>query len=184
MCVAYRPSGVVAIAVMFIIFSVLCLIGVVFFETVTVAGEYRLAYLSLFVSFAFFQVSPSPPGLWIGPLISVFDYLSIINIYHMVATIIFIFSICYLFAGVGLLQMKYWGYYMALIMAMMNIIFSIFAFLFGGPTSTYLFSLSGFLFGGLASPFGGLGLIFGVIPLIFGIMVFVYLLGDVKYEFG
>ncbi|MEM3562087.1 MAG: hypothetical protein QXR19_02540 [Candidatus Jordarchaeaceae archaeon] len=175
---AYRPSGVVAIAVMFIIFSVLCLIGVIFFETVTVAGEYRLAYLSLFVSFAFFQVSPSPPGFWIGPLISVFDYLSEINVYHLVAAIIFIFSLGYLFAGIGLLQMKHWGYYMALIMALMNIILSVFTVLAGR------YSLGLGL--GVTPIFGGsrLGSVFGVIPLIFGIIVFVYLLGDVKYEFG
>lgn len=160
---SYRPSGVVAIAIFFIIFSVLSLIGVVFFETVTIAGEYRSAYLSLFVSLAFFQVSPSPPGLWIGPLISVFNYLSLINIYHVVAAITFVFSLCYLFAGVGLLQMKHWGYYMALIMALTNIILSAFAV--------------------LVREFG-LGLFLGVILLIFGIVVFVYLLGDVKYEFG
>ncbi|MBS7249399.1 MAG: hypothetical protein KIH08_02230 [Candidatus Freyarchaeota archaeon] len=174
---AYRPSGVVAIAVMFIISSVLCLIGIVFLETVTVAGEYRSAYLSLFVSLAFFQVSPSPPGLWIEPLVSMFSYLSEINIYHLVAAIIFIFSLCYLFAGVGLLQMKHWGYYMALIMALMNIILSAFAVLAGGSSLGLVL--------GVVTPIWGsrFGLVSGIVPLIFGIIVFVYLLGDVKYEF-
>lgn len=151
----YRPRGVIALAITFIVLAILEIIGGILYETSVIATEYQLADFTLYSAFMIYLQSPTPPGWWLGPLLSVFDYLSLINILHIVVAIILIFSVLLFVSGIGLLYMKKWGYNIALIIGILSIIGGIF----------------------------GLLVLIGIIPLIFGIIVVVYLMGDVKYEF-
>jgi uncharacterized membrane protein (DUF2068 family) len=153
---SYRPGGVVAIAVFFIIFAVVGFAAVIFLEFVMVASMAQAASISTIGNLIlgiYIGLPPSSAVLfaltqsaWSAP-----SY----GLYHIAAAILIIGSVIYLLSAVGLLMMKKWGYYLALIIGIFTII------------------------GGII----GLLAIIGIIPLIFGIIVVVYLAGDVKHEF-
>jgi len=88
-------------------------------------------------------------------LSSVFSNLSSVDYLHLATFIVLIAVVLYVIAAVGLLKMKNWGRYLALIIGIFDIIVGVI----------------------------GLIAIVGLIPLIFGIIIVVYLAGDVKYEF-
>jgi hypothetical protein len=152
----YRPNGVLAIAIILIIFAVLGLIGAITFELIFVAAEYQNASLIAMVNFMlslYFGV-PLMHALIVNSITLYFAQSNIIYM-HVGAVVVIIFSVVYIITAIGLLGMKNWGRYLALIIGILSIIEGVI----------------------------GLLVLIGIIPLIFGIIVVVYLNGDVKYEF-
>jgi hypothetical protein len=165
---AYRPDGVIVLSVFFIIIAVLGVIGAVAIEAVIVTASQstltsNIAYLLGIIFLIPYSPFPIPPELieYLVPsiasatAISISTSLSNIAYLHIATFVILVAVALYIITAVGLLQMKAWGRYLALIMGIFDII------------------------AGIITSFIGVG----ILILIFGILILIYLTGDVKYEF-
>ena len=155
----YRPGGITALAIIFLILAILGILGAIAIEVFIVANYYYTMNLNLVLTLDLLR-NPSIPHHFAmyylyTSLMSMMSDLSYVNMLHVGTIAILASSVLYIAAGFGLLYMKKWGYYLALIIGILNIV--------GGVVS--LLSLV------------------GIINLVFGIIIVVYLLGDVKYEF-
>lgn len=150
----YRPRGITALAIILIMLAVLG-----FITGIVIGIEILKSYHnSMYINILFALLAFHTPSMLLGP--SFLYYLSFayinqsnINGLWFRFSAVLIYSGIYLISSVGLLYMKKWGYYLTLIIGILNIT------------------------GGLFT------LLLGIIPLIFGIAIVLYLLSDIKYEF-
>lgn len=157
----YRPGGVQALAIFFIIISVLGFIfGIQVAATFNSELNITILYYTLLI----------PILQTYGPLNPLYNYIlfgsvlleiSDLNIRPPMAIILLIASGLYLITSIGLLYMKRWGRKLGLIIGILNIVGGIFSLIF---IPTWFFIL-------------------GIIILIFGIITIWYLTTDVKYDF-
>ncbi|MHA1644135.1 MAG: hypothetical protein ACTSV0_03795 [Candidatus Freyarchaeota archaeon] len=156
----YRPGGVQALAIFFIIASILG-----FFFVARTAATFNSEYLGVVLYYySLSQILPRYPPH--GP---VYLYLALGNaIYHtstlgampIIVIITLITSGVCLPASIGLLYMKGWGRRLSLLVGVLNLIMGVILLLFPGV----LFLI-------------------GAAILILGIVILWYLTGEVKYEF-
>ncbi|MEM2959757.1 MAG: hypothetical protein QXS27_05005 [Candidatus Jordarchaeaceae archaeon] len=121
---SYRPTGITALAIIFIIFGFTDIVIGVTVEIMAFSW-FNNRILESFWTYIFSLTSP--PEFWpIHPFIifltGYFDTLSIMNLAHLAAIILFISSVPQFVASMGLLLMKRWGYYLALIIGILNIV--------------------------------------------------------------
>nr|MDO8080501.1 hypothetical protein [Candidatus Freyarchaeota archaeon] len=150
----YRPSGVTALAIIFIILAVAGIIAGIALEAIFVPMYQNMIIsneINDFVSFfILYNTYPFPIEMSFLLLASMFTsmislmttMLPLINILHWAVVAALISSVAYFIASFGLLSMKKWGYYLALILGILSL------------------------------------------PSVIGIVIVVYLLvSDIKYEF-
>jgi hypothetical protein len=155
----YRPRGVIALALIFLIIAAAGIIIGIHLLVVEVPGFQNQIQNDLF--FALIGtisptlLGPSSTAIILLFLLDVPASLSSMSSYFYSAVLALIFSGMYFFSGVGLLYMKKWAYYLALFIGVCDIIGGIFLLIF----------------------------IVGILFIAVGIVILVYLLLDVKDEF-
>jgi hypothetical protein len=176
---AFRPGGVTALAVIFIIFAALGVVGAIFIETVFIpqlqtsnnfnivssltAIYYFTANLpwdqaQLIVTSIVFQYFFLSNGMTITGYIQLLQIGALIGIAIVPLLII---------ASIGLLRMKQWGRYLGMIVGILSIIGSIASII-------------------IAVTLGGIAVIlvdFGIYTVPIGIIIVVYLYSVVKEDF-
>ena len=166
----YRPTGVTAISILLIIGGIIgTLIGIGLWNDGLASYTHGIGGLILtLISISIHPPASSPAivilmqELWFTqPDLQVAYWLQFMGLFIAVS------SLMYIVSTPGLLLMKNWGRYLALLIGIADIIFGIIAMI----ASFINISLI-------------LGLIFGLIALVWGIILTVYLLGEVKYDFG
>lgn len=161
----YRPGGVIVLSVIFIIIAVLGVIGAAAIEAVIASNQNIVTTDIITLGIIFLGLYlPSPFPELIGYLIpfivssmamSINSTLSNISYLHLGTFVVLAAVVLYIITAVGLLRMKFWGRYLALIMGIFGIIVGIVTIIIG----------------------------VGILLLIFGILIIIYLTGDVKYDF-
>lgn len=149
----YRPGGVITITIFFIIIAALEIIGGVIYVFLALSVNSRILSI-IFAGIIYGMLGYSPLTL----IFSIIEELSYTNGYFLVGLVLLISSGLYLFSSIGLILMKRWGRYLALIVGILTVVDGVFAFLYISP-------IIGFLF------------------VIFGLIVLFYLVTDVKYSF-
>ncbi|MFB0563536.1 MAG: hypothetical protein ACETWM_20235 [Candidatus Lokiarchaeia archaeon] len=122
---SYRPGGVTAIAILFMIIAGLGIIAGILGEIYYVTDYTNSIYsdLSFGISLLYIPSFSSESGIYFVYLvvINAINDLSSVIYLHLVVLGILIVSGLHLFASVGLLRMKKWGYYLALIIGILYI---------------------------------------------------------------
>ncbi|MGQ9722332.1 MAG: hypothetical protein ACUVXA_13530 [Candidatus Jordarchaeum sp.] len=119
----YRPLGVTVIAIFFIITAVLGLTAGVMFEIYYVANYINSIYTNLFFSLNLVYYIPEYGiyYLFMGLSVAINDMSSVIY-YHLAVVAVLVGAFVHLIASSGLLYMKKWGYYLTIIIRILNII--------------------------------------------------------------
>ena len=156
----YRPGGVIALAIFFIIIAALGILGAVVIWAIWIPAEYQDFYWWIFGNIWLMSLG-YPPIIVVGFASPMSEILQTIGFLNIFGVIVVIFSGLYITSGIGLLSMKNWGRILAIILGIISIITGIFLFLI-----IFLF-----------------GFLIGILFLALGIATVVYLAGDVKYEF-
>ncbi|MHA1579587.1 MAG: hypothetical protein ACTSUQ_08170 [Candidatus Freyarchaeota archaeon] len=109
----YRPGGITALAVIFLILAILGILGAIAIEVIIVADYYYTMNLNLVLSLALLRNHSVPHhaamSYLYGTLMMMID-LSNVNMLHAATIAILASSVPYTLAGFGLLYMKRWGY--------------------------------------------------------------------------
>jgi uncharacterized membrane protein (DUF2068 family) len=154
---SYRPGGVIAIAIFFIIFGALGVIAAIGYLISIEMNITSSTYTSLGILLYLSSTSgyTTHPFLLGTALNAPLSWQSVLNTAYITIPVGVVFAALFVITAVGLLRMKNWGRILALIFGILMII--------GGAI--------------------GLLVIVGIIPLVFGIVVVAYLMGSVKDEF-
>ncbi|MEM2145659.1 MAG: hypothetical protein QW279_09875 [Candidatus Jordarchaeaceae archaeon] len=168
----HRPSGVIALSVIYIVIAGLGIAGVSAIQTIILPSDYQGLDWWILVSFYLLGKGINPIAALGGisnPIFAVLQRIDSMNILSWGAAI---FSVLSLSVGVSLLSMRNWARIFGLFTGTILIIMGILSFLF------YRLFIS---------TYGLLGIIFIILGCIIfqslGILTIVYLAGDVKYEF-
>ncbi len=123
----YRPRGVIALAIIFIILAACGIITAVWIEILFVV-DYNSLYRDLFFMLNLIYSPSIPPPLAIAFILlgnlanSTFDILfRASSLQWLVVSLLLFFGI-FIIDGIGLLKMKKWGYYLALVLGILFII--------------------------------------------------------------
>jgi hypothetical protein len=129
----YRPGGITVIAVFYIIFAVLGVFAIIVIEGVLVPMYQSTVSQNYVLDLLMFAVYPFPPipiefllSFILVSYFSAMSSLSFLVYFHVGVLVILTASVLYFISSVGLLIMKKWGYYLALILAILNIVCGIF----------------------------------------------------------
>ncbi|MEM2135519.1 MAG: hypothetical protein QXS27_05790 [Candidatus Jordarchaeaceae archaeon] len=162
---AYRPEGVISLAIAYIVMQVLGIMIAFLIMRVVLPPQYFLVSL-MFGNEDLMRLIFSNYGNIIGAsyAMQLFDTLFLIESFNFSAWGVLIFSVVSLPASICLLSMKKWGRYISLVIGILLLVIAL-------PLVMHGIILESFTF------------IFGLIPLLFGIGTIVYLTGDAKYDF-
>jgi len=159
----YRPGGVTALIILFTIFGVVALIFAIAIEVVLVPPNISTAFLNwlfpsmLSVFFGFPLENVLILAATAATIATIISQQSM-GIYHILTVGVIVIAALWFLAAFGLFKMKKWGYYLTLILGILEIV--------GGTIDLLLLEIA------------------GLAAVIFGIIIVVYLLrGNVKYEF-
>lgn len=158
-----RPKGVTILAWLFTYPAIYGIFQIIsYFIMRPIQSQTIFNY---FGSIFFYSIS-----VGMDPMTSIFLYGTIIfqelysiNQFSIVYAYLLILSLLSIFTIIGLLRMKRWGRYLALIMGILYIMSGVVPVILGIETYVAI----------------GIGLIIAI----FGVVIIVYLMGDVKYEF-
>lgn len=156
----YRPGGVIALAIFFIIIAALGILGAIVIWAIWIPAEYQDFYWWVFGNIWLMSLG-YPPIIVVGFASPMSEILRNIDYLNIFGVIVVIFSGLYITSGIGLLSMKNWARILAIILGILSIITGIFLFI--------IIAIFGFLI--------------GILFLALGLATVVYLAGDVKYEF-
>ncbi|MBS7249397.1 MAG: hypothetical protein KIH08_02220 [Candidatus Freyarchaeota archaeon] len=162
---AYRPEGVVSLAIAYIVMQVLGIMIAFLIVRVVLPPQYFLVSLQ-FGNEYLMRLIFSNNGNIIGTSVAMqlSEELFLIESFNFSAWGVLIFSVVSLPASICLLSMKKWGRYLSLVIGILLIVIAL-------PLVIHGIILESFTF------------MFGLIPLLFGIGTIVYLTGDAKYDF-
>ncbi len=121
----YRPSGVTAIAIYFMIIAGLGIIVGILGETYYITNYINSTYSDLIfgMSLPYVPSFSSESGIYFiyFAVINAINDLSSVIYLHLVVVVILFGSGLHLIGSAGLLRMKKWGYYLAIIIGILNI---------------------------------------------------------------
>lgn len=168
----YRPAGVIAFAIILFILAGLGIIaGILYFiQPISPEVNLNLELISFYnwIYTYYAETGYYPMGLFTlgGMEMNLYERYDLIFYFKTVASMGLILSVVNILSGYGLLQMKNWGRYLALLFGFVAIFSGIIFLALSviGMIPSYLFPVH-------------------LVPLIFGIVLIVYMLGDVKNEF-
>ncbi len=161
----HRPAGIIALTIIFFISAGLLILLEIAIANILIPGQYQSIYT--LISLDWYGVSTgytSFPLSYQGfpPIMG--TYLTNLDYLNLGLIIISIFPLLYIVSSIGLLLMRNWGRYMALILGTLSLLVGIFMVI---PPFLSI------------PPFFLVGLLF----LVLGLATVVYLAGGVKYEF-
>ncbi|WXG42262.1 MAG: hypothetical protein WED07_16100 [Candidatus Freyarchaeum deiterrae] len=167
-----RPMGITALAIIFLILATLGIIAGILVAAVVVPtfqNTLQNDFLSIFFSFGITPMYIYAQSAFLLDILGATQLLSSIGAYQFIAVGALIGSVLHILDGVGLLYMKKWAYYLALILGISGIIAGVIG----------IISIQGIM----ALIAGVIIVMYLIFALIFGIIIVVYLMVKIKHEF-